>query len=153
MLRDRLKAATTVADLIFVKRLRWMTDTNEAVRHPWKATSTTFVLVSIFCACYGYARWALSLVLSAAVGCGFGLLVVALLLAVIGQSRGWPAWATGKKGQMPRVGFGVAYLWGGAGAAIVVWGVATGSVKLALVGLPLIALGLFWHLIKRSLLP
>ncbi len=130
-----------------------MTDTNEAVRHPWKATSTTFLLVSTFSGVYGYARWGLSLVGSAAVGCGFGLLVVMVLLAVIGQTRGWPTWATGKKGQMPRVGFGVAYLWGGAGAAIVVWGVSTGSLKLALVGLPLIALGLFWHLIKRSLLP
>ena len=130
--------------------MRWMTDWDEAARHPWKATSTTFVFIWVVVAAYGYARWGLSLLLSAVVGCGFGLLVVMLLLAVIGQARGWPTWVSGVKGQMPRVGFGIAYLWGGAGAAIVVWGVATGSVKLALVGLPLIALGLFWHLIRRS---
>lgn len=153
MLRDRLKAATSVADL-HLREATALDDGHERGRAPSLEGDLDDVLARLdLLGVYGYARWGLSLVGSAAVGCGFGLLVVMVLLAVIGQTRGWPTWATGKKGQMPRVGFGVAYLWGGAGAAIVVWGVSTGSLKLALVGLPLIALGLFWHLIKRSLLP
>jgi hypothetical protein len=137
-----------------MKWMRWMSDEDEAARHPWKTMLTMFAIGWLFATPYSYYRWDhRSIVVSVIVGCGFGLLLASFAIAWVGQLRGWPVWISGRPGQIPRPPLDLAVLWAGAGLGIVIWGATTGSLPLALVGLPLIALGLFWHLIKRSLLP
>ena len=130
-----------------------MSDKNEAAAHPWKVTSTTFLLVWLAVTPYtDFRADHRNLVVSVLLGAAFGLMVALLCLGMIGQLRGWPAWINGRPGQMLRPPIGLTALWAGAGLGVI-WGVTTGSFQLALIGLPLIALGLFCHLIKRSLLP
>ena len=137
-----------------MKRMRWMSDEDEAARHPWKATGTAFLFVWLAVTPYAYFRADHhNLLVSALIGVAIGLVVVLLILGFIGQLRGWPRWVSGRPGQVLGPPIALAALWAGAGIGIVIWGVTTGSSQLALVGLPLIALGLFWQLIKRSLLP
>jgi len=118
-----------------------------------KTAGAMFSLAWLFFTAFGYFRWAHhDLVLSALGGAAFGLIVVTLCLVGIGQRRGWPPWVSGRPGYVPRLPVDLSVLWTGAGIGIVIWGATKGSLQLALVGLPLIALGLFWHLIKRSVL-
>jgi hypothetical protein len=135
-----------------MKRMLWLSDMDEAARHPWRVSLTVFLGMWLVVTPYSYFRWDhRSLVVSAIVGSGFGLLVVLICLSGIGQLRGWQGWISGEPGRMPRLPLDLSVLWAGAGVGIVVWGATRGSLQLALVGLPLIALGLFWRLIKRSL--
>jgi hypothetical protein len=112
-----------------------------------------FLLAWLFFAPYSYFRWDhRNLAVSALLGAGFGLIVASLCLFGIGQRRGWPAWVSGPPESVPRLPIDLSVLWTGAGLGIVIWGATRGSLQLALVGLPLIALGLFWRLIKSSLM-
>jgi hypothetical protein len=73
-----------------------------------------------------------------------------LALAKIGQLHGWHPSLVGLPGsrlvRVPAMDLVLA----GAGLGIVGFGAARGSLTLALVGGPLIALGVFWALLKRS---
>ena len=136
-----------------MRRRSWLTDWDEPARHPLKTTATALLVVSLFVGPYSYFRWDhRNLAVSALIGVGFGLIVASLCLFGIGQRRGWPAWVSGPPGSVPRPPVDLSVLWTGAGIGIVIWGATKGSLQLALAGLPLIALGLFWHLIKRSVL-
>lgn len=134
-----------------MRRKSWLTDWDEAARHPWKTTGAMFLLTWLFVTPFSYFRWDHhNLALSALGGGAIGLIVVSLCLLGIGQRRGWPAWISGPPGYVPRPPIDLSVLWAGAGVGIVIWGGTKGSLQLALIGLPLIALGLFWRLIKRS---
>jgi hypothetical protein len=134
-----------------MNRMRWMSDENEAARHPWKATTTMWVIGSLFFGIYSYFRWDhRNMLVSALIGSCFGLLLAALAIGRIGQIRGWPAWIGGREGDSLRTPVGLAVLWPGIGLGIVIWGATSGSLPLALAGLPLIALGAAWYLIKHS---
>jgi hypothetical protein len=90
-------------------------------------------------------------VVAALVGAGLGLVVATMTIGQLGLLRGWPTWISGRPGQALRPPIGLTVLWPSVGLGIVLWGVTRGSLQLALVGLPLIALGGFWYLIKRNM--
>jgi hypothetical protein len=74
-----------------------MTDEYEGARHPWKLTATTFSVIWLAVTPYSYYRWAdRNLLAAALVGTGFGLMMSILVLAKIGQLRGWPTWIVGR---------------------------------------------------------
>jgi hypothetical protein len=134
-----------------MRRRSWLTDRDEAARHPWRTIGAMFLLAWVFFTVFGYFRWTHhDLALAALGGGAFGLIVVTMCLFGIGQRRGWPAWVSGRPGYVPRPHVDVGVLWAGMGLGIAIWGATTGSLQRVLVGLPLIALGLFWGLIKRS---
>jgi hypothetical protein len=128
-----------------------MSDEDEAALHPWKATSIAFSIVWLTVTAYTYFRVDHhNPVVSGLIGACFGLLVALGILWQIGQLRRWPAWINGRQGQVLRSPLSLTALWPGVGLGIVLWGLASGRFQLALVGLPLIALGCVWYFIKRS---
>lgn len=130
--------------------MRWFFDMSEAARHPWKACTAVFVLGWMCFAPFAYLRWVTSVGVSVAVGAGFGSLLGATVLGKIAQIRHWPTWFVRRTGNPVRLPIGGDLLWVGAGVGVVLAGLSRGSLQLALIGLPLIALGAVWYLIKRD---
>jgi hypothetical protein len=128
-----------------------MSDEDEAARHPWKTTTTMWLVGFLFFGAYSYLRWDhRDVFVSVLIGTGFGLLLALFTIGRIGHLRGWPDWIGGRDGDSTRTPIGLAVLWPGVGLGILIWGATSASLPLALVGVPLIALGGVWYLIKRS---
>jgi hypothetical protein len=131
--------------------MRWMSDWNETARHPVRALTMTFLLGWLGAASYAYFRMTnRDAILAALFGAMIGLVLTVSVVAQIARVRGWPEWIAGDLRPAFRLWLDTATIFIGAGLGIAIAGAARGSLEVVLTGLSLIALGLSWHVIKRS---
>lgn len=130
-----------------------MHDWAEAARNPVRALTTAFLLGWLGAAPYVYYRMTdHNVVLAALFGTMIGLVLTVSSVAQIARLRGWPQFVAGELRPVFRIWLSMSTIFIGAGLATATAGAAREDLELSLIGLPLVALGVLWHLIKRSTL-
>lgn len=120
-----------------------MNDPKEAAKHPWRSAAFVFVSLTLFWTAFAYFQFTHRAAVTAIlVGLIFGL----------GGAMAMLRWARDPDGaarRAPSRRVGVDTVAVGAGAGIVLFGISSGNLGIAGAGMPLLALGLAWYLVKR----
>jgi hypothetical protein len=124
--------------------MSWLDD-DEVAQHPLRTLALMFLFGLVGGGGIGYFNTGRSPTWAVIFGITAGVILDYIAWKSLRDKR-WPQRRRTRR-------FGIEFVWIGIGGAIVIAGLATGNPQFALVGLPLIALGLFWRLIKRSLPP
>ena len=123
--------------------MSWMNDPKEAAKHPWRSAAFVFVSLTLFWTVFAYFRFTHRAAVTAIlVGLIFGL---GGAMAMLRWARD-PDGAAGRA-RSRRVGIDTVAV--GAGAGIVLFGISSGNLGIAGAGMPLLALGVGWYLLKR----
>jgi hypothetical protein len=123
--------------------MSWMNDPKEAAKHPWRSAAFVFVSLALFWTVFAYFRFTHRAALTAIlVGLVFGLGGALAMLRWARDPEGFTERARGRR-------VGIDTMATGAGVGIGLFGASSGNLAVASAGLPLLALGLGWYLVKR----